>query len=62
MPFVNRKFYMNPGYGRGVERTRLRATGAENEEPHQVDANDAPDGHWVTIDQRHIFIREPDGL
>ncbi len=44
MPFVNGRFYMNPAYGRAVEQTR----GTQQE----------PNAHWVTIDGRHVLIRE----
>lgn len=61
MPFVNRKYYMNPLYGVAVERERLRATGAEDTEPEVESATDAQSqagDRWVTIDHRHVLIHE----
>ncbi len=65
MPFINGRYYMNPAYGRAVERARLRAVSAENREPEEVPASatasqqgPGEDGHWVTIDYRHVFIHQ----
>jgi len=48
MPFVNGKFYMNPAYGRAIERAR---DAAQN-------SSEASGEHWVTIDGRHVLIQE----
>lgn len=60
MPVINGRFYMNPGYGRALERAWLREEGAENDEPEVVSAaeTDGADGHWVTIDHRHVLIHD----
>ena len=52
MPFINGKFYMNPGYGRAVERAR----GAEPASRQREQEQDQ-DAHWVTIDGRHVLIQ-----
>lgn len=49
MPFVNGRFYMNPGYGRNVERARAAEAISERQEPNS---------HWVTIHGRHVLIKE----
>lgn len=61
MPFVNGKFYINPSIGRVLERNRDRAIIAnfaqsqpQAESPEQRDSN----GHWVTINGRHVFIED----
>ena len=54
MPFINGKFYMNPAYGRAVERTRQPGASAATPGPN----DHAAEGHWVTIDHRHVFIDE----
>lgn len=54
MPLINGKFYMNPAYGRALER--VRQPDANTETPVQQDQ--AADNHWVTIDHRHLFIEE----
>jgi rare lipoprotein A (peptidoglycan hydrolase) len=48
MPFINGKFYMNPAYGRAVERARDAEGGLPEDEG----------GHWVTINGRHLLIQE----
>lgn len=60
MPVINGRFYANPAYGRGMERARLREEGAENDELEVVSAAEAngANGHWVTMDHRHILIHE----
>ena len=52
MPFINGRYYMNPNYGAAMERARQ--TG---EESHGYVQNNT-DGHWVTINHRHVFIHE----
>jgi rare lipoprotein A (peptidoglycan hydrolase) len=54
MPFIGGKFYLNPAYGRGVERVRALETvpGRDHSEEQ------GPGAHWVTIDHRHVLIRE----
>lgn len=58
MPFVNGRFYINPAFGRALERARLRMDDAEDERRNAASAAEAADGHWITIDHRHVFIRE----
>lgn len=48
MPFVNGKFYINPAYGRAIENARAAEELSHREE----------DEHWVTIDHRHVLIRD----
>lgn len=51
MPFINGRFYLNPTYGRALESSRT--------EQHTSDLrSDGAEGNWVTIDHRHVFIRE----
>jgi|ERR1700722_3563764 len=54
MPFINGRFYMNPAYGRALERARA------DEEPSRHNDSDRQesDGHWVTIDGHHVLIKE----
>lgn len=52
MPFISGRFYMNPVYGRAVERSHQA-----NSDPGVGEAN----GHWVTMDHRHVLIHESDG-
>jgi hypothetical protein len=40
MPFINGKFYMNPAYGRAVERARANETASGNHEPQQRQGQD----------------------
>jgi len=35
MLFINGRFYMNPAFGRALERARLRIDGAEDDGPSQ---------------------------
>jgi len=51
MPFIDGRFYMNPAYGRAVERVRAAS------DQHELDHQHA-DAHWVTIDHRHVLIHE----
>ena len=61
MPFINARYYMNPAYGRALERAH-----APQSEPSTLQGapqsvqQDQPgeNGHWVTIDHRHVFIDE----
>lgn len=57
MPFINGRFYINPAYGRAVETARL----AEQRQRRAKDESETGGSHWVTIDQRHVLIHEPDG-
>lgn len=59
MPFVNGKFYINPSIGRVLERNEKRAVIVNfahgrtlQESAPQADSN----GHWVTINGRHVLI------
>jgi len=54
MPFINGRFYMNPAYGQAVENARA-AEGTSNQ--HEPQPHD-PNAHWVTLDGRHVLIRE----
>lgn len=54
MPFINGRFYMNPAYGRAVERTLGAQAASKHSEPHQQDQG----AHWVTIGGKHVPIRE----
>jgi hypothetical protein len=54
MPFINGKFYANPAYGRAVERARNAENIGENQKPDES----GDDGHWVTIDGRHVLIQD----
>src|ERR1700683_5326452 len=45
MPFINGKFYVNPAYGRAIEKARAN-------EPTDGDRG----GHWVTIDRRKDWV------
>lgn len=55
MPFVNGRYYMNPFYGRALEAAREAENRASDRDAGEPDAN----GHWVTIDHRHVLIHEP---
>ena len=53
MPFINGRFYMNPAYGRAVERARANEAATSLQELQQSQARDPHEdenGHWVTID------------
>jgi len=54
MPFINGRFYMNPAYGRAVERTRGPQAAPERSGPQQQGQG----AHWVTIDGKHVLIHE----
>jgi hypothetical protein len=61
MPSINGKFYMNPAYGRAVERPRAKEAAPSQHEPQQSQGRDAREdenGHWVTIDGHHVLIQE----
>jgi rare lipoprotein A (peptidoglycan hydrolase) len=51
MPLINGRFYMNPTYGRAVERAREAATSS----------SEGPGEHWVTINGHHVLIHEKNG-
>jgi hypothetical protein len=53
MPFIKGRYYLNPSYGRAVERARARTLAGEQPE---LDATDSPGGQWITINHRHVFI------
>ncbi len=59
MPFIGDRHYMNPLFGSGLERARQ-----SNEVESQVSdrerhgSQNTTDGHWVTINHRHVFIHE----
>jgi rare lipoprotein A len=50
MPFINGRFYMNPAFGRSIERSR--AADAHRPEPRAQDQD-----RWVTIAGRHVLIQ-----
>ena len=57
MPWIRGKFYMNPFYGRGVERERE----CQNDSLNPSDSGSERqrlDSRWVTIDGRHVLIDE----
>jgi hypothetical protein len=60
MPFVNGKFYMNPAYGRAVENARRAGVRSGQNVGRQSqghgDSETYHDGHWVTIDGKHVLI------
>lgn len=60
MPTINGRYYANPAYGREVERARQReqvgGTGPALGTGNGADVE--PDGHWVTIEHRHVLIRD----
>lgn len=51
MPFINGRFYLNPTYGRALESSRTEQRTSDLR-------SDGAEGNWVTIDHRHVFIRE----
>lgn len=50
MPLINGRYCANPAFGRAVEAARA----TEEEQP---DASNE-DGHWVTIDGRHVLLHD----
>lgn len=50
MPLLGGKFYMNPAYGRALERAR--------EAEDVLQRNKLADARWVTISGRHVLIQE----
>jgi hypothetical protein len=54
MPFIGDKFYINPAYGRAVERARE----AESVSQHAGSEERGQGDHWVTIDGNHVLIQE----
>jgi rare lipoprotein A len=61
MPFINGKSYMNPAYGRAVERARANETVSSDNAARQSqgrEAHEDENGHWVTIDGNHVLIQE----
>ena len=54
MPFINGRFYMNPAYGQAVENARAAEAASNQSGPQQQD----PNAHWVTMDGRHVLIRQ----
>jgi hypothetical protein len=57
MPFIDDKYYMNPAYGRAVQRARAAEAASEHDESGQQQ----PGTHWVTIEGRHVLIHETQG-
>lgn len=55
MPWINGRFYANPRYGLGVERSRASEGGAALLDSGGEDDENA-DGHWITVDGRHVLI------
>jgi rare lipoprotein A (peptidoglycan hydrolase) len=56
MPRINGRYYINPAYGRALERARAAGDPPDRQEP----LGDS-DTHWVTIDGRHVLIPERQG-
>jgi hypothetical protein len=54
MPFINGKFYLNPAYGRALEKARAGEATSSQSGQKQRDSG----AHWVTIDGRHVLIQE----
>ena len=50
MPFISGRFYMNPAFGRSIERSR--AADANRPEPRAQDQD-----RWVTLAGRHVLIQ-----
>jgi len=65
MAFINGRYYMNPAYGRAIERARLEAAGLDREREEfsasRSDQDQNQNGHWVTINGRHVFIQDAHG-
>ena len=57
MPFSDGKHYMNPAYGRAVQRSRAAEAASEHDELGQQQ----PGTHWVTIEGHHVLIHETQG-
>ena len=59
MPFIKGKYYMNPQYGHGLERSleRHRAELASSQQSESQNSG----AHWVTIDGRHVLIQVAHG-
>lgn len=85
MPFINGRYYINPAYGRALERNRAAEAARHSASKHNHPLHRYPDGlhwdpaisgleptagnerdpqhrdengHWVTIDHRHVWIDE----
>ena len=56
MPFINGRFYVNPAHGQAVESARAADANLAQQRPQQQ----RQDGHWVTMQGRHVLIHEPD--
>ena len=72
MPFINGKFYMNPAYGRALERARRASSiwsvalpqfaGSAlrkqnfSDDLPSGDAEQSSDAHWVTINGHHVLL------
>ena len=54
MPFIDGRYYMNPAYGRALQRARAAEAASQLHETDQQE----PGAHWVTIDGRHVLIQE----
>src|SRR6185437_16158486 len=57
MPIINGRFYMNPAYGRAVENARGDKTPSQSGDSTER-TQPKGDGHWVTVNHRHILIDE----
>jgi hypothetical protein len=74
MPFINGRFYINPAYGRALERARrvdgiwsehfpdfaapLRERDFWNDGSPSEAQHQSPDSHWVTIGGHHVLIEQ----
>jgi hypothetical protein len=58
MPFINGRYYMNPAHGNAVERARYTKINAPAPQAHGQTSG----AHWVTINDRHILIRDRAGV
>ncbi len=58
MPFINGRFYVNPAYGRAIERARQNGATPNQDAAKRITPGDGGDhGRWVTIDGRHVLIQ-----
>lgn len=58
MPSINGRFYMSPAQGRAAEAARVAASSSKDAAPSQLGPQ-SEDGHWITINGRHVFIEDP---
>jgi hypothetical protein len=54
MPWIHGRFYASPLYGIALERARSIDIGSKTRAGNEQEA----DAYWVTINGRHVLIRE----